>query len=995
MSEQGDQTPRNNAPEGGAVGDRSSVEAETPVIDRLPSNSRLFAKPPRPPQKRTAIQSPAFSRRGLLGLAGIAGVLLVGVAAFFAVRALNEGGCDTFDQNRTSISGDGLTVLVPAVALDGPYGVKLDAVVIGQPDTPGDVADALDALPAALRPVGKFHIIRSCQNPPHRVQLQLDIPVEVEALAALDLYAWDAEARAWRWVGGQVNDQLRTISTFVAKTPPSLLMVQTEAAAPVVGAEMQPVTSSVELAPPNASELTLLGMYLGDAGAIGGDRSRLYAAGGQPATLVPSIRNWSEKGAVNRTLLNDMLLNDDLRAGHAINLVNLAVVGEYAGIEIDYRGLDAQLRPQFSAFITQLAAELHAKGKQLYISLPLPMRTQNANPSLAWDWLGYDTAAISAAADVVRLDFSTDPSVFEPETLKSLMNWVIGRVNRYRLQLVLPSLSTKLMADGGVQLLSMEEALAPLGTMQSDQPLNAPLQPGTRVRFTLRGAVDPAAVQFDEATQTYRYFVADSSGAQETVWLGTAASLERRLALLAAYATRGVTVRGINLPGNDPGVAQVVGDYTARTGAAASSAPAPLQIAWSVTSPDGAGSSSAGNLSQPYYEWTVPSTPGNYVIAAAVQGGSVSGVSRGTQSVQVAALPTATPMPTATPEPTAVVAVVQPTAAPTRAADQPAAPTAAPPPPPPPSGNYSGFGLGGHIRTMDYLGQMSSIGMTWVKYQIVMPSGVPDLGWMVNLVHGSGMKLLIGAVGDRGRASDTGYHREFAQALAAVAAQGVDAIEVWNEPNLDREYGYGKVDGANYTNMLREAYIAIKAANPGTMVISGANAPTGAFGGGCSASGCDDSYFLARMAEAGAANYMDCVGAHHNGTMVGPDQTSGAPVGSADHYQWYFWGTLNMTYNTFGGRVPVCWTELGYVTGEGIGALPGGFSWGGGITLANHAEWLARAAQLSAQSGKVRIMIIWNIDFRQWDDDPQAGFSIFRPDGSCPACQTLRAVMGR
>jgi hypothetical protein len=306
-----------------------------------------------------------------------------------------------------------------------------------------------------------------------------------------------------------------------------------------------------------------------------------------------------------------------------------------------------------------------------------------------------------------------------------------------------------------------------------------------------------------------------------------------------------------------------------------------------------------------------------------------------------------------------------------------------------------GFTLGGHIRSTDYLGQMSAMGMTWAKYQVVMPGGAPDITWLLNAVHAQGMKLLVGAVGDRTRASDMAYHSDFAAALAVLAKQGADAIEVWNEPNLDREYGYGKVNAANYTDMLHQAYVAIKAANPATMVVGGANAPTGAFGGGCTANGCDDSAFLAQMAAAGAVNYMDCMGAHHNGTMVGPDQTSGAPVGSSGHYQWYFWGTLNVTYNAFGGRVPLCWTELGYVTGEGIGPLPSGFSWGNDITLQNQAQWLARAAQLSAQSGKVRMMIIWNMDFRQYDQDPQAGFSIFRPDGTCPACATIKAVMGK
>jgi uncharacterized protein YgiM (DUF1202 family) len=313
------------------------------------------------------------------------------------------------------------------------------------------------------------------------------------------------------------------------------------------------------------------------------------------------------------------------------------------------------------------------------------------------------------------------------------------------------------------------------------------------------------------------------------------------------------------------------------------------------------------------------------------------------------------------------------------------------------SGSWQ-FELGGHIKETGFLGQMKDVGMSWVKYQVVMPGGAPDVSGIVNAVHGAGLKILIGAIGDRGRASDANYHKEFAAAVAGLASQGVDAIEVWNEPNLDREYGgsgNGQVNPENYANMLREAYGAIKSVNPNVLVIGGATAPTGYYGGNCSTAGCDDKPFVERLAAAGGGAWMDCMGAHHNGTMVGPDQTSGAPVGSSGHHQWYFRGTLDVNWNAFGGKLPICFTELGYVTGEGIGPLPGGFAWGSSITLDNQAQWLARAAQLSRESGKVRIMIIWNIDFRQWDDDPQAGFSIFRPNGGCPACNTLRAVMGR
>ncbi|MEJ2751057.1 MAG: hypothetical protein P8183_24600, partial [Anaerolineae bacterium] len=69
---------------------------------------------------------------------------------------------------------------------------------------------------------------------------------------------------------------------------------------------------------------------------------------------------------------------------------------------------------------------------------------------------------------------------------------------------------------------------------------------------------------------------------------------------------------------------------------------------------------------------------------------------------------------------------------------------------------------------------------------------------------------------------------EYVQFLAGVAALGPDAIEVWNEMNIDFEWPAGQIDPAGYVNnMLAPAYNAIKSANPNVMVISGAPAPTG------------------------------------------------------------------------------------------------------------------------------------------------------------------------
>lgn len=191
--------------------------------------------------------------------------------------------------------------------------------------------------------------------------------------------------------------------------------------------------------------------------------------------------------------------------------------------------------------------------------------------------------------------------------------------------------------------------------------------------------------------------------------------------------------------------------------------------------------------------------------------------------------------------------------------------------------------------------------------------------------------------------------------------------------------------------MLAPAYNAVKAANGNVMVISGALAPTG-FDNGTNA-WADDRY-IRGMAAAGGANYMDCVGVHHNAGATSPNATTGHPAGS--HYSWYFRPTMDLYYNAFGGSRPVCFTELGYLSGEGFNKLPANFSWACGTSVSEHAQWLGEAVQLARSSGKARLVIIYNVDFTQYDEngDPQAGYAIVRPGGSCPACSQLRAAMG-
>jgi hypothetical protein len=87
---------------------------------------------------------------------------------------------------------------------------------------------------------------------------------------------------------------------------------------------------------------------------------------------------------------------------------------------------------------------------------------------------------------------------------------------------------------------------------------------------------------------------------------------------------------------------------------------------------------------------------------------------------------------------------------------------------------------------------------------------------------------------------------------------------------------------------------------------------------------------------------------------------------------------------------PICFTELGYLSPEGFGPLPGTFGWAQNTTVAQHAQWVADAVRVARSSGIVRMVIIWNMDFSGYfGDDPMGGYALIRPDGSCPACDIL------
>lgn len=57
----------------------------------------------------------------------------------------------------------------------------------------------------------------------------------------------------------------------------------------------------------------------------------------------------------------------------------------------------------------------------------------------------------------------------------------------------------------------------------------------------------------------------------------------------------------------------------------------------------------------------------------------------------------------------------------------------------------------------------------------------------------------------------------------------------------------------------------------------------------------------------------------------------------------------------------------------------------GDTSNGEQAAWLDQAVSMARSSGRVRVMIIWNVDFSNYGADPLAGYAIIRPGGGCPA----------
>ena len=107
---------------------------------------------------------------------------------------------------------------------------------------------------------------------------------------------------------------------------------------------------------------------------------------------------------------------------------------------------------------------------------------------------------------------------------------------------------------------------------------------------------------------------------------------------------------------------------------------------------------------------------------------------------------------------------------------------------------------------------------------------------------------------------------DFLTALTSRYKGRIDAYQIWNEPNLAREWGNRPPSPAEYTELLRRSYEALKAIDPEAIVISAGLAPTTRY----DEVAMPDTIFVQGMYDSGAQPYFDALGVHGAGYKVHP-----------------------------------------------------------------------------------------------------------------------------
>lgn len=294
-------------------------------------------------------------------------------------------------------------------------------------------------------------------------------------------------------------------------------------------------------------------------------------------------------------------------------------------------------------------------------------------------------------------------------------------------------------------------------------------------------------------------------------------------------------------------------------------------------------------------------------------------------------------------------------------------------------------------------------GFNWVKqtfaWETIEGAGPGIFDWsvsdrVVTHVNEKGLKLLARMSTDPDKedfwaGTPPQNAAAFAAYVGAVAARYnctpqavgcIQAFQIWNEPNLAREWGDQRPNPAEYADFLGQAYRAIKAVHPNAIVISAGMAPTG--DDNDIAMPDDKFYDLMYQAMGGNSDgFFDMLGVHGAGYAAPPEldpaeaAADKAKYGGARFFAFRHVEDIRAIMERYGDTdKQIALLEFGW-TYDKVNAS---YKWHGadaGIDEVVQADYLKRAYAYAAANwtpwiGLMNLLTMPNLDWLE-DGNPQ------------------------
>ena len=342
-----------------------------------------------------------------------------------------------------------------------------------------------------------------------------------------------------------------------------------------------------------------------------------------------------------------------------------------------------------------------------------------------------------------------------------------------------------------------------------------------------------------------------------------------------------------------------------------------------------------------------------------------------------------------------------------------------------PNQNGQELGVQIHLHGEDpekLIAHLNILGATWVKSQVSWKQFEPrrdehDENWfgeldrLVELANENDIQVMLSVAKapewarptniEDGAPTDPNEFQDFMRYIATRYKGRVSAYELWNEPNLQREWYGHTLSATDFSRLVILGAEGVRNGDPDALTISGAPAATGVNDGFIAI---DDRYFLQGMLQAGIANYVDAIGVHPYSWANPPEgtyldrSTTDAPSHN-DHPSFFFNDTLRdyrALLSTFGHPLKPLWiTEFGWGSFEGLLAdPPAGAEFMNDVTEAEQAEFTLRALEMVNNDPLLAPPMLWNLNFGSHFGAgiEFSGYGLLRPDASSrPLYDALRA----